>query len=236
MGLSMRERFSGERAERYDEGIRLAVPAYEELHGLARHLLRVFLGDGARALVAGSGTGEELVNLGRHNPGWHLTGVDPSPDMGAIARERVARHGIADRVELRTGLVGDLPSAPLYDAATAMLVMHFLPDDGAKLGFLRDISQRLRPGAPLILADLYGDKSSARFDLFTRAWRLRQLETAMPEDVIEAMLRDIASNIHLASQERTLALLQEAGFERAEFFYNALLFGAWISYKSAGVP
>jgi tRNA (cmo5U34)-methyltransferase len=228
----MHERFAGERAQKYDWGIRLAVPAYEELHGLARHLLRASLSDGARVLVAGSGTGEELVNLGRHNPGWRLTGVDPSPDMGRIAQERVVRHGLADRVELRTGFVGDLPPTPAYDAATAMLVMHFLPDDGAKLGFLRDISHRLRPGAPLILADLHGDKASERFDLFIGAWRLRQLETEMPEDTIEAMLEDVAANVELVPQDRVLALLAEAGFERAEPFYNALLFGAWISRKS----
>jgi len=228
----MRERFAGERAEKYDVGIRLAVPAYEELHGLARHLLRASLGEGAHVLVAGSGTGEELVNLGRHNPGWRLTGVDPSPDMVAIASERVARHGLSDRVELRTGFVGDLPPHPAYDAATAMLVMHFLPDDGTKLGFLRDVSRRLRPDAPFVLADLHGDKASERFDLFARAWRLRQLETTMPDDAIEAMLEDIAANVELVPQERALALLAEAGFERAEHFYNALLFGAWVSYRS----
>jgi tRNA (cmo5U34)-methyltransferase len=233
----MRERFAGERAERYDEGIRLAVPAYEEMHGMARHLLRSFLGESARVLVSGSGTGAEIVNLGRHNPGWRLTGVDPSPDMGGIASERIARHGLADRVEFHTGLVRDLPPpTPLYDAATAILVMHFLPDDGRKLGFLRDIFERLKPGAPLILADLYGDKGSTRFAYFTDAWRLRQLETAMPEDAIEAMLDDVASNIELVPRERMLALLHEAGFEGAELFYNALLFGGWIARKAPGAP
>jgi tRNA (cmo5U34)-methyltransferase len=212
------------------------MPAYEEMHDLARHLLRSLLGERARVLVVGSGTGAELMNLGRHNPGWRLVGVDPSPDMVEVSARRVAESGIGGRVELRTGLVQDLPLAPPYDAATAMLVMHFLPDDGQKLGFLRDISARLEPGAPFVLADLHGDRESGVFARFIEAWRLRQRETAMAEDAASAMLDDFATKLQVVPRERMVELLHEAGFKRAEPFYTALLVGAWISFKSSRTP
>ncbi len=52
-----------------------------------------------------------------------------------------------------------------------MLVMHFVPDDGFKLWLLKNIAQRLKPGAELILADLYGDPSLPYFAKFRLAWQ-----------------------------------------------------------------
>lgn len=76
---------------------------------MTRHLLRSALGDSAHVLVVGSGSGEEAVGLAAEEPGWRVTGVDPSPDMTRIARHRLANANLTDRVALHTGLLQDLP-------------------------------------------------------------------------------------------------------------------------------
>lgn len=230
--MKAEERFDGEVARKYDRGIRVSVPAYEELHRMTRHLLRLDLEERARVLVVGAGTGAEIAGLGKQEPGWSLTGVDPSPDMISVASGRVAEGGLAHRAALRVGYVHDLPASQPYDAATAILVMHFLPDDGQKLDLLRGIAARLRPGAHLVLADLCGDPASGRFARFIAAWRLRQRALGMEEKDVEAMFEEMLRAVHFIPEERIVALMREAGFEGVERFYNALLFGGWTSRKT----
>jgi tRNA (cmo5U34)-methyltransferase len=225
--------FGGEQVQNYDRGIRKMVPGYEALHSMARSLLRLDLEDRASLLIVGAGTGTEILGLGEGNPGWRFTGVDPSSDMLAIARKRVAERGFQNRVELHTGFVYELPASPPHDAATAILVMHFLPDDGQKLDFLRSISARLKPGAPLILADLHGDETSARFAHFIATWRERQLALGMAREDVDEAFRTMSSHVHSVPEGRIVALMHEAGLHSVERFYNALLFGGWIARGSA---
>lgn len=230
--MDVEQRFGGERAMKYDRGIRMVVPGYEALHGMAHSLLRLDLEERARLLIVGAGTGTEVLGLGESNPGWLFAGVDPSADMVAIARRRVAERGLQDRVDLHTGRTHKLPATQPYDAATAILVMHFLPDDGQKLELLQSISARLKAGAPFVLADLCGDATSAQFARFFAAWRQRQLSLGMEEDDVEEMFEDVSSNIQFVPEQRVVTLMHEAGFEGIERFYGALLFGGWVARKS----
>lgn len=181
-------------------------------------------------LVAGCGTGMEIVGLGQNRPRWQFTGVDPSADMVAIARRRVAEREMEHRVELHVGLTNELPDSPPYDAATAILVMHFLPDDGSKLELLKDIAARLEPGAPFVLADACGERTSARFASFMSAWKDRQLTLGMTEADIDERFREVLSVVHFVPEERVTSLLEEAGFGEVTRFYGALLFGGWVTH------
>jgi tRNA (cmo5U34)-methyltransferase len=230
--LNAEERFNEERAGRYDADIHKAISGYEALHGMAGTLLRLDLRKDARVLVVGSGTGAEIVGLGTEEPGWTFTGVDPSEDMTSIARQRIAEAGLAERADLRVGYVHDLSPADRYDAATALLVMHFLPDDGQKLELLRTIASRLKPGAPFVLADLLGEPGSTRFERFFRAWKLYQLSRGREHEHVEDQLRELPQLVHFVPEQRILALLEEAGFVGAERFYAALLFGGWVARKA----
>jgi len=76
----------------------------QEGRGRMRHTLLSFLPEdlrGRRVLDAGCGPGETAIALARR--GARVVGVDLSPSFVALARERVARAGLADRVELREG-------------------------------------------------------------------------------------------------------------------------------------
>ena len=137
-----------------------------------------------------------------------------------------------DRVSLHTGYLDSLPKTELMDAATLLLVMHFLADDGSKLELLKNIAQRLKPGAKLVLADLYGDKSAPYFSQFTQAWQtfyFSQLDDGTRAKIEPNFETLINNSIYFIPEARIIELLQLAGFERVSKFYNAFLFGGWIA-------
>ena len=224
--------FDRDRANQYDLDIRKAIPGYESLHDMAYSLLQTSLSESARLLVVGSGTGMELVNYSQLNPQWSLTGVDPSMEMMAIAKEQLLSVGLQEQVNLHTGYVNSVPETEPMDAATLILVMHFLPDDGAKLELLENIARRLKPGAKLIIADLYGDKSTAYFEQFTKAWKslyFSKLDGETREKAEANFQTSISNSIYFVTEARIIQLLQTAGFSEVTKFYNAFLFGGWIA-------
>ncbi|MGY3865974.1 methyltransferase domain-containing protein [Aeromonas bivalvium] len=102
----MTERFEGEGAQVYDSRIPLLVPGYELLHQLCASRLMAALGQQARVLLVGVGTGSELRLLGRLCPRWTFVAQDISADMLAEQAgmgERVCWHLRADGAPPRGG-------------------------------------------------------------------------------------------------------------------------------------
>lgn len=227
MGDPGRSRFQGDGALGYDGRIPRSIPGYEAMHDLVCAILTGAVPEAGHLLVVGAGTGKEMMTLGARNESWRFTGVDTSGDMLAVARKSLAAWGIIGRARLHEGTIDDLPADEVFDGATALLVMQFLPDDGGKAGFLRAIAQRLKPGAPLVLVDQYGARPSPAFDECIEQWKRFQLgQGSSPEDVESAMTHRLGAN-HYIPEARMLALFEEAGFEPATRFFHALVIGGW---------
>ena len=128
--------FNGEWSNEYDDTAHKIIPAYHSIYELTQHLLRDRLKKEARILVAGAGTGKEIIDCSQNNPYWFFTGFDPAKPMLSIARKKVAAASLENRISLVLGLVDEVAEND-FDAATSILVMDFLPDDGAKLNFLK---------------------------------------------------------------------------------------------------
>ena len=106
-------------------------------------------------LIVAGGTGGEILELGKANPGWRFQGIDPSQPMLDLAKEKIAAAGLTERVALTKGFVEELPTDRVHDAAPVAMVMHFLrDDDGGKLKLLHNIGFHLKSGAPLVLIDM----------------------------------------------------------------------------------
>ncbi len=223
--------FDGAYGSDYESIARTAIPGYLSSFQQALVLLGGRLSPSPRVLVVGAGTGIELVTFKTARPGWRLTGVDPSRQMIGIAKHRMREAGVGDGVRLVHGPVSDLDEDG-FAAATCFNVMHFLPDDGAKLLLLRDIAARLAPGAAFLLFELHGDRSGPRFDELFAAWIRYWKTRGMGEAERAAFRAKIDEGIHWASEARILELLAEAGFEDAWRYYRALLYGGWISRRS----
>lgn len=224
--------FDEERARQYDRTARQTLPGYEELHSMASSLLHIELDEEAQVLVVGAGTGMELLTLAEHHPKWRLTGVDPSSEMLARARERIQERGWTDRVQLHVGHVYELPQSAVYDAATCLLVIHHLAAEDQR-SLLRGVAQRLKSGAPFVLAEIVGDTASPQFQRFLNAWKFRQ--SVMGASVDEAVQRGerITSVVSFPTEDSLRALLSQAGFADLERFFTAYFYGGWVTRLQA---
>jgi tRNA (cmo5U34)-methyltransferase len=183
-------------------------------------------------LIVGAGTVAEILELGKTNPGWRFLGVDPAQPMLDLAKEKIEAVGLADRVSLFHGFVGDLPIGKLCDGATSAMIMHFVPDDGGKIKFLRAIASHLKPGVPFVLIDANGDLNAAESELMIEAWKQQQVLAGVKREEVESGMKERVKAIHFVSPSRMEQLLAEAGFHRVQLFFQNFMLGGWIAFKS----
>lgn len=222
--------FNGEFSNEYDDIAHKIIPAYHSIYELTQHLLRDKLDKEARILVAGAGTGKEMIDFSQNNPHWHFTGVDPAAAMLSIAGERVAAASMENKISLVHGLINDVAERD-FDAATSILVMHFLTDDGTKLGFLKGIAGKLKPGALMVLVDLEGEIGSDEYNTLNAAWKNQQIFKRGNNDGVREEFVRREKEVHFIPQKRIESLLEEAGFVKVHKFFKAYLFGGYVAVK-----
>jgi ubiquinone/menaquinone biosynthesis C-methylase UbiE len=125
-------------------------------------LARLSLRPTDRVLDVGCGTGALLGRLAGSHPAARLSGVDPVPEMLAVARRR-----LPPEVELREGWAERLPFADeQFDVVISCNMFHYLqrPVDA-----LREMRRVLRPGGRLIVTDWCDDYLACRLC----SWYLR---------------------------------------------------------------
>ncbi|MDQ3712894.1 MAG: class I SAM-dependent methyltransferase [Acidobacteriota bacterium] len=214
-------------AEDYQNNSRKFIPGYDGLYSLAEILLAENLPDKPEILIVGAGGGKEVTQFGRAFPNANFTGVDPSQKPLDAARELVEKNNLQARVALLLGTIDDLEEKQ-YDAATALLVMHFLKDDGSKLDFLKAIHRRLKPGAQFIIADGCFDKNSKEFDWLLNAFISHaRLNGALPE-ILNNTHKFIEESSPFITETRELELFAEANFGEIRSFFQGLWFRGWV--------
>jgi tRNA (cmo5U34)-methyltransferase len=224
-------KFDAGRAADYDRQSRIALAGYAAMHELTACCLSAALGTGTekRLLVAGVGTGQDVVVLAALEPRWRFTAVDPSPAMIGLAEVRLAALGLLDRTALHGGTVDTLP-ATLYDAATMVGVLHHVRGDVAKVQLLRDIAQRLKFGAPFVLGGNVG--VYADDPLLRDAWRTRWRQHGAADEG-EVRFQRITGDVDPPRSEAAQTeLLRTAGFAAPKRFFGSLFWGGWITQKA----
>jgi ubiquinone/menaquinone biosynthesis C-methylase UbiE len=99
-------------------------------------------------LDAGTGTGRMLELLAPH--ARRAVGVDVSPEMLAIARDRLLRGNLPN-AQVRLADIYRLPfTTDRFDAVLFHQVLHYLDDPGAAVA---EVARVMAPGARLLIAD-----------------------------------------------------------------------------------
>lgn len=233
--VDLKKLFGRESALDYDRGIRRRILGYDDLHEAAHSLLQSQLSEQARILIAAAGTGQEAALCARAHPGWNIVGFDPSAEMLELGRARIGSLGLGGRVQFHQTTIEGLPPGPRFDAATALLVMHFLPDDESKLAFLRGMAGRLKSGAVFILADMTGQPGSPDFETLFAAWKVywrRAHGPSVDEVAMEKEFADRRSRAGWIDETRHLELFAQAGFVAPVRIWSGLLFCAWAMERT----
>jgi 2-polyprenyl-3-methyl-5-hydroxy-6-metoxy-1,4-benzoquinol methylase len=106
------------------------------------------MGGPARICDFGCGSGEMACRLGRM--GYHVVGLDVSPELIELARQRARIEAVEDNVEFVVAdAAGESPALGKFDAVLAMSVLHHLPlEEGLNM-----LELLLEPGGCLALQE-----------------------------------------------------------------------------------
>lgn len=223
----------------YEQTVKSVNVGYDLTFLLTECFLRALGKTDLHILVIGAGGGAEIERFMPRNPGWRITGVDPSHEMLAQARAKVKALALDDRVTLAQGTIEQLAPDRLFDAATCLYVLHFLPD-AAKVELLRNARDRLRPSAPLYLVSGvrvdesgFGGTSSALRADFLGAWQQHGELKGMPAEQMAGIIGQLVEQMsqpQVATASRMEDLLREAGFTYIAPYYMTLgaMYG-WIA-------
>lgn len=181
----------------------------------------------ARILLAGAGTGAEARFLAPLFPGWRFTLVDPSAGMLAVARRHAEAEGFAHRCDFHAGLVSSLDAGP-FDAATSVLVSHFLTDAGERRAYFADIARRLAPGGLLFVADLCADLDAPTFGPLMDLWLAL---SGMPEERKPSFREMFGKDVAAHGPAGVEAMLAEAGFGAPTQCFQAALVRGWVATR-----
>ncbi|UPH71258.1 class I SAM-dependent methyltransferase [Abyssibius alkaniclasticus] len=199
------------------------VPGFHDLQRMAAILLAERAPDNAEILVLGAGGGLELRAFAQRHPNWRFTGVDPSAEMLALARQTLGP--LAARATLVKGYIDTAPPGP-FDGATCILTLHFVPR-AERVNTLAELRRRLKSGAPLIIAHHSFPAGQAE------SWLNRYADFATPDGADPAKARAgaqaIAQKLPILSPEDEMAALTEAGFTEIAQFYQGFTFRGWVA-------
>jgi tRNA (cmo5U34)-methyltransferase len=228
--------FEGEHAKAYDQRNDKLAPFRESIL-LLTQVACARARKRARILCVGVGTGEEVVYLARRNPGWRFMLVEPSRDMLDICRQKMEAQGFSLRCDFHEGYLESLTETPKFDAATCLLVAHFVLDKTERVRLYRQIADRLTPGGVLINADLSADKQNPSYRHMLTLWqRMWQHADYIGDDdqALDRMMEQFERKVALLPPSEVGDLLAEAGFrETASPVLQSLLIHTWVCFASA---
>ncbi|MEB3173092.1 MAG: class I SAM-dependent methyltransferase [Cyanobacteriota bacterium] len=210
----------------YDLIVQQLVPGYASLARLAVALLAASPEagrQGASVLVAGCGTGAELLEARAQRPDWQLTAIDPSAAMLAAAQQRLAQQASTaplPEVHWQQTTVEAMQAEAAFDGALSVLVLQSLADDGSKLAFLSALARSLKPGGQLVLVDLMAPERSPLQSQVDAAWL--QFQAASGINASQAAVAGLTQGIHPIGSGRLSALVEAAGLSDPAPIFQAL--------------
>src|SRR5215216_489302 len=158
-------------------------------------------------LDVGCGTGEVTLLAKTRAKNGSVYGIDPAPEMIAVARRKAARKGLD--IDFRVGVIEALPFPDSsLDVVTSSLMMHHLPDNLKVLG-LAEIYRVLKPGGRLLIADFMRPTGSLLNHLFIAFTRHQRLQKGI--DDLQGFLKHAGFSQVTQADEKVLVI----GFVRA---------------------
>jgi tRNA (cmo5U34)-methyltransferase len=220
--------FNQQAASAYDSQWAKLAPFRDALHLLATAVLAVLPAD-ASILCVGAGTGAEILSLAEKFPGWHFTAVEPSAPMLDVFHRKAQEQGIASRCTFHEGYLDSLPHSEPFDAATSLLVSHFILQRDERAGFFRGIRQRLRPNGILINSDLTSDTDAPHYGALLEVWMRTMAGADLSQEKLEQMRAAYRRDVAILAPQIVAGMMASGGFDTPVQFYQCGLIHGWFA-------
>ena len=218
--------YNPDHAARYAEGPPQFMPGFADLHRMAAILIRERAPADARILVHGAGGGLELRAFADGNPGWQFLGIDPALPMLEEAEQRLGPHRA--RAQFHHGTIDTAPEGP-FDAATSLLVLHFLKADDRR-ATVKQIIARLKPGAPLVVAHGSFPQAPDEREVWLKRYAAFGIIRGADPEMAENARKTISSADIMFDPETDEDILRDAGLTNVTPFYAAFTWRGWVGY------
>lgn len=202
-------------AATYDRDRIKLIPGHEAFYAAALELVPT---DAMRIVELGAGSGLFSAMLRAAFPEAHLTLIDFSENMLALARQRLGSNSDAPQI---TYSLADYTTEPLpahSDAIVSSLSIHHLEDD-RKRALLPHIFAALRPGGLFINADHIAGPTRELEEIYQLRW-LANIRA------LGATEQQIADSLYRQQEDRRtpvaaqLAWLRDACFTKVDCWYK----------------
>ena len=146
-------------------------------------LKRIPMSADARVLDVGCGTGELLMRLRARYPGAVLSGLDPVPQMLAVARGKLSGNE-----DLQVGYADALPwERGSFDVVVSCNMFHYISHPVEAIG---EMARVLRPGGVIVMTDWCDDYIACRVcNLYLRSTRRAFYKTYRRHECLEVFGR-----------------------------------------------
>lgn len=222
--------FDTERAISYDQRNGKLSALSESLHLQMRSILSELPSD-ANILCVGAGTGAELIYLAKAFPSWRFTALDPAKAMLNLCQQKAVENGIDQRCTFHCGYIDSLPETMSFDAATSILVSHFLTDKTERTTFFNEIAKRVRPGGFLVNADLSFDTTIPTYQTLMAIWLLLLKSADWPANEVDKMPEVYKQHVGLLPPAEVESIIQNGGFSEPVLFSQNLFIHAWFATR-----
>jgi ubiquinone/menaquinone biosynthesis C-methylase UbiE len=168
--------------------------SFGRLSALHRRIVELAgIAPGERVLDVGCGPGRLAMAAGTvAGPMGEVCGIDPAPEMVALARRNATRSGVRARFDV--GVIEAIPYPDEhFDVVLSSLMLHHLPDELKRRGFA-ETRRVLRPAGRFVAVD-FG---------------------ATPDHGVGHLLCVLRLRTGWEHAERLREMLREAGFDAAE--------------------
>lgn len=222
------ENFDADVARNYDQRFVRLQAVKDALHLLLRNAMTE-LPEETRLLCVGAGTGAELLFLAAEFPHWTFTVVEPSEPMMSLCRSKATEAGIADRCHFHLGYLNSIGETQPHQAATSILVSHFLTDLEERTKYFNAIAANLEKGGVLVTADLCWGRAAD--PQLMRQWENLLIYAGMEASALDKYRADIEGRVSLLTEEQLEGVLTRSGFQRHCPYIRLLLIQGWIAWK-----
>jgi tRNA (cmo5U34)-methyltransferase len=225
--------FDEEVARVFDDMLRRSIPDYEAMRRVVLEVGRSFVQPGTDVVDLGCSRGDGLAPF--VGPSVRCVGVEVSPPMLAVARQRFARELDSGLVELHArDLRDDYPDVRA-SLTLLTLTLQFIPPE-ERLAILTAAREHTVEGGGLVLVEKVAGGSPWLDGLLRRLHEHRKLEAGYTREEVDRKRMSLAGVLVPIGAEENERLLRQAGFAEVECVWRSLNFAAWIAVSRGSPP